>query len=149
MLFFYLALLPSYFTCFSSSLCKWETPHCSIIKSSCHVRISKPPIPHRQVNIAKLPSPVHPVECPIEIELPKKNIPSCPMPEYFFRSIKTSAQKTETAPVFFTGCIITPPSPPPSSFSSFSLSLSLSLSLVLVGGWLDGSLKLERSPFKI
>jgi hypothetical protein len=84
------------------------------------------------------------VECPNEIKLPTKKTSELSNARIFFPVHQNFCSKNSNCPCFFHRLHHHPTLSTP--FIFFFL---LSLSFVLVGGWLDGSLKLERSPLKI
>ncbi len=136
------------------------TPLCQIVKSklpNSQVPVTRSAFPSCQFHIAillfgyfaKMAEPTSPNELPKWASRCSKNLKISGLPEvwifFFSQFAQTSARKNQTAPIFlFSPCCC---QRLPLTFSSFSLSLSLSLSLLYI--YLDGSLKLERSPFKI
>jgi len=114
------------------------SPCCS--SAHCQVPIPKLPTSHHQGYIAKLPSPLHPMDCPNELQAAPEiwKFLGCQM--FDFLSAKMSAQKLRLPLVFFfSHWLLRLPHPAPQHlFFLFSVPpLSLSFSL-------DGSSKLKK-----
>ncbi len=105
---------------------------------NCHVHIPKLPTPHCQGNVAKLPSPLHPMDCTNDLEAPNKlqNLWDAQCLNCFWCA-QTSGPKERLPLICFSHKLL----PPPPSKPLFPFLLFL---FVVFG--LDGSLKL--GPFQ-